>query len=854
MPPTLALLLFLALSAVAAVGGAGDVRRVLHEPLFPIEWTPPPSTASPSPPSPDFSSDPSTPATPVDNGGPALLPPPPPNTVAADVSSSRSGPDPRARGGGGGGTPKAAIVVASAAAAAVLALLAFAAAFLLTGRLARHPAAAAAQAHKPPGHAHAGAGSVAGAHADVAGCSTAVSPYRKVRPERARRGMCRDVDTVPSPELRPLPPLRRGASALTQGSSDEDAAYYTPGQRSAGSGGGGGGEGGGTWSEASASSPRTTTASRRSLPSLTSDFFPTTPAAAPVPAPAAAAPPPAPPAPRSRRTPPRTRFSAGSGAEMNKQMASPPSNPPPAPPPPPPPPSRFNNTTPKPPPPPPPPEPPTGPVSARRLLRPLPAEGPSIVIPRAPAMAVTKDNDATAATMSVRTRGEAAGDEPRPKLKPLHWDKVRTSSDRDMVWDRLMSNSFQLDEDMIEVLFMNNSTAVAPRMDNPKKVGMPQFKQEERVLDPKKAQNIAILLRALNVTLEEVTDALLDGNAECLGAELLETLVKMAPTKEEELKLRDFTGDLSKLGSAERFLKAVLDIPFAFKRVDVMLYRANFENEVNYLRKSFQTLEAACDDLKGSRLFLKLLEAVLRTGNRMNVGTNRGEAKAFKLDTLLKLADVKGADGKTTLLHFVVQEIVRSEDAKSEKAPENHITNIAKVEQLRRQGLKVVSGLSTELGNVKRAATMDFDVLHGYVSKLEAGLGKIKSVLQLEKQCSQGVNFFATMREFLKEAEQEIEQVRHDEKAALGRVKEITEYFHGNAVKEEAHPLRIFMVVRDFLSMLDHVCREVSQQDRTFVGSARSFRISAANALPILNMQGQKGGRESSSDGDSPSM
>lgn len=71
----------------------------------------------------------------------------------------------------------------------------------------------------------------------------------------------------------------------------------------------------------------------------------------------------------------------------------------------------------------------------------------------------------------------------------------------------------------------------------------------------------------------------------------METLVKMAPTKEEELKLRNFTGDLSKLGSAERFLKAVLDIPFSFKRVDVMLYRANFESEINYLRKSFETLE-----------------------------------------------------------------------------------------------------------------------------------------------------------------------------------------------------------------------------------------------------------------------
>ena len=83
----------------------------------------------------------------------------------------------------------------------------------------------------------------------------------------------------------------------------------------------------------------------------------------------------------------------------------------------------------------------------------------------------------------------------------------------------------------------------------------------------------------------------LTGSAECLGSELLETLVKMAPTKEEELKLRDYNGDLSKLGSAERFLKAVLDIPFAFKRVDAMLYRANFETEINYLRKSFETLE-----------------------------------------------------------------------------------------------------------------------------------------------------------------------------------------------------------------------------------------------------------------------
>lgn len=63
---------------------------------------------------------------------------------------------------------------------------------------------------------------------------------------------------------------------------------------------------------------------------------------------------------------------------------------------------------------------------------------------------------------------------------------------------------------MIEVLFTNNAANAPPR-DIPKKAGMPQCRFEVKVLDPKKAQNIAILLRALNVTLEEVSDALLDG-------------------------------------------------------------------------------------------------------------------------------------------------------------------------------------------------------------------------------------------------------------------------------------------------------------------------------------------------------
>lgn len=54
-----------------------------------------------------------------------------------------------------------------------------------------------------------------------------------------------------------------------------------------------------------------------------------------------------------------------------------------------------------------------------------------------------------------------------------------------------------------------------------------------------------------------------------LGTELLERLLKMAPTNDEGCILKKFKDETSfKLGPAEKFLKVIIDIPFAFKRVD----------------------------------------------------------------------------------------------------------------------------------------------------------------------------------------------------------------------------------------------------------------------------------------------
>lgn len=76
-----------------------------------------------------------------------------------------------------------------------------------------------------------------------------------------------------------------------------------------------------------------------------------------------------------------------------------------------------------------------------------------------------------------------------------------------------------------------------------------------------------------------------------MSLQQLEALVKMVPTKEEETKLFSYRGDINELGSAEKFVKAMISIPLAFTRVEVMLYRETFEDEVFHLRNSFSMLE-----------------------------------------------------------------------------------------------------------------------------------------------------------------------------------------------------------------------------------------------------------------------
>ncbi|CAN4102781.1 unnamed protein product [Withania somnifera] len=310
--------------------------------------------------------------------------------------------------------------------------------------------------------------------------------------------------------------------------------------------------------------------------------------------------------------------------------------------------------------------------------------------------------------------------------------------------------------------------------------------KSSQTIDQKKAQNLSILLKALNMTNEEVCDALKEGNE--LPAELIQTLLKMAPTAEEELNLRIYNGELSPLGQAEQFLKALVEVPFAFKRLETLLLMCTLQDEASMFKESFATLEAASIELRNSRQFLKLLEAVLKTGNWMNDGMFRGGAHAFKLDTLLKLSDVKGIDGKTTLLHFVVSEIIHLEGIRAARAANDY----------RNTGLQVVSSSSSHLGNVKSAAVLDADNLTG--NTLDFLNSEMKNIDDKD-------GFHQTMKKFMQNAEGEVMSLLEDEKRIMALLKSTGDYFQGHAKRDEV--------------ILDKVCKEVKNAPRKLNSTPR---------------------------------
>ncbi|ESQ34374.1 hypothetical protein EUTSA_v10006885mg [Eutrema salsugineum] len=486
---------------------------------------------------------------------------------------------------------------------------------------------------------------------------------------------------------------------------------------------------------------------------------------------------------------------------------------------------------------PPPPPPPTRPVNNGSSPPPPPP------LKKTAALSSSASKPPPAPRGSSSGEGSSAGNG-QVKLKPLHWDKVNPDSDHSMVWDKIDRGSFSFDGDLMEALF--GYVAVGKKSpdhggDNKKPTSTSPT--QIFILDPRKSQNTAIVLKSLGISRDELVESLNEGND--FHPETLERLARIAPTNEEQSAILQFDGDTAKLADAESFLFHLLKaVPCAFTRLNALLFRANYYPEITHHNKSLKTLDSACTELRSRGLFVKLLEAILKSGNRMNAGTARGDAQAFNLTALLKLSDVKSVDGRTTLLNFVVEEVVRSEGKRCvvnrrslNRTSSNSISEVISKEEQEKEylrlGLPVVGGLSTEFTNVKKAASIDYETVSATCLALSSRAKNARRVLgQCGGEDGEGERFVKKMVEFLDSVEEEVKLAREEEKKVMELVKRTTEYYQAGAVKGK-NPLHLFVIVKDFLAMVDKVCVEIARnlQRKTMV-SPQEHRT--AVKFPVL--------------------
>ena len=131
------------------------------------------------------------------------------------------------------------------------------------------------------------------------------------------------------------------------------------------------------------------------------------------------------------------------------------------------------------------------------------------------------------------------------------------------------------------------------------------------------------------------------------------------PSDSEKRAIKSFAGDVEQLGKAEQYMLKMLSLPDASKRIKCMMFCQQFSARVAEIKMQLNTVTLACDDIKGSDKFRKVLKAILKIGNQIN-STGHQEA-GFTLESLLSLQTVKTADKKTTVLQYIVTVILRSD-------------------------------------------------------------------------------------------------------------------------------------------------------------------------------------------------
>ena len=221
----------------------------------------------------------------------------------------------------------------------------------------------------------------------------------------------------------------------------------------------------------------------------------------------------------------------------------------------------------------------------------------------------------------------------------------------------------------LEKVFTNKKPKKSKKKNGPKNGKKKESEKKEiSMIDPKRAFNMVVGLRQfekLGIGDIKLRNYLLKLDESKLNNEMLESLSKFVPTNEELAELRnfqkqkDFESKKDSLARGDRFVLVLINLVDIKMRIDLWRFKMNFRSNLYEVESRINQIRTTLDALKSSPAIAGFLKICLIVGNFMNEGTNRGNAKGIKLESVDRFASMKTVDNKQTMLMFIMDHIER---------------------------------------------------------------------------------------------------------------------------------------------------------------------------------------------------
>ncbi|XP_076221202.1 diaphanous related formin 1 isoform X2 [Nomia melanderi] len=275
-----------------------------------------------------------------------------------------------------------------------------------------------------------------------------------------------------------------------------------------------------------------------------------------------------------------------------------------------------------------------------------------------------------------------------------------------------------------------------------------------KVLDGKAAQNILILLGGTlkHMSYDQVKSCLLKCEGPVVSDNILQGLIQYLPPPDQLSKLQVYKNQYEELTEAEQFCVTISTIKRLLPRLRSLSFMLRFEELVQDVKPDIVAGTAACEEVKASKKFAKILELILLLGNYMNSGSKNGQAFGFEISFLTKLTSTKDVENKQTLMHYLV-------DTLEQKFPE-------------------CLSFAEELAHVDRASRVSLENVQRTLRQMDSNIRNLEQDLSNAKVPQSDEDMFIeVMGPFAKKARESYEVMQNMFKNMDSLYTDISEFF-----------------------------------------------------------------------------